>query len=176
MLGLFVELFDELLFEPLAPFDPPVFVFGVVAAGDPLFCALGVVFEVPLGFVAEFEPFMGPVVLLVPPAFVFGVVAAGVPLFCAFGMLVSCVPEFVEELPLPLLLYRWPQVPPPMSAGNTRLGGAVFCAACPAARAASYVEGVLFVALEPCARTALVEKANVAAHAPRAIPCRIFIG
>ena len=114
--GLLVELLEE-LFEPFGcvpdapPFiDPPVLPLGVVDAGVPLFCAFGSVFDVPFGFVAELEPFGGPV--MVP---VFVVPLSMVPLLD--------VPVFIE---FPLC---WAHVPPPMSAGRTRLGGATFCAA-----------------------------------------------
>ena len=69
----------------------------------------------PFGCVPDAPPFIDP------PVF------AGVPLSWPFGGAVTVpfvvVPLFIE---FPLC---WAHVPPPMSAGRTRFGGATFCAA-----------------------------------------------
>lgn len=127
-----------LLPEPAPPPLPFVGLFGVVVefvfelAGFVVwfvpFVAVPFVFVLlltPFGVVVAFElesVFIEPLGLMVPVPVP---VLAPVPVF----VFVS-VPVFV---PLPL---RWPQVPPPISAGKTRFGGATFCAAAPACRAA----------------------------------------
>jgi hypothetical protein len=61
----------------------------------------------------------------VPGPILFGV-DGGTEFGVAFGVVVV----------LSVLVMRCEYVPPPMSAGSTRFGGATFCAAAPAARAA----------------------------------------
>jgi len=100
----------------------------------------------PLPLPLPVPPVFGGVVLLfvfvLVPVFVFGavdvfgVVVVGVVLLL-FIVPLGCVPVAGTELfVFEFVFERWPQVPPPISAGKTRFGGATFCAACPAACAA----------------------------------------
>jgi hypothetical protein len=122
---------------------------------------LPVLVFVPLGFVVLFVPFVFVVLLfglIVPVPVPVPVPIDPVPVFVPVPLVEFILPfvllfVFVPVVPLGLIVpvalplvvlgdvvellpYRWLQVPPPMSAGRTRFGGATFCAEAPACWAA----------------------------------------
>jgi hypothetical protein len=112
---------------------------------------LPVLVFVPLGFVVLLVPFVpvpvpiDPVPVFVPVPLVEFILPFVLLLLLLF-VFVPVVPlGLIVPVPLPLVVlgdvvellpYRWLQVPPPMSAGRTRFGGATFCAEAPACWAA----------------------------------------
>ncbi|MGH7660086.1 MAG: hypothetical protein ACRENA_04105 [Vulcanimicrobiaceae bacterium] len=152
-----------------------VVVFGVVVVGV---VAFGIVAFGAQPFVLVLVLVLEPVLLLVPELIVPVVPVVGDVDVETHGPLGvdGVVPFVVPFVVLELVTLCWLHVPPPISAGSTRFGGATLCAEAPAAWAAWYVEAVDDVEeLVLCARAVFVPTASANAHVPTAIRCNCFM-